>query len=359
MAGEREERQKPEEREVSWMGDTIREFWLESNAGAKARLIDYGATLVSLEVPDRANRLADVVLGFDDTERYRGAHPHFGATVGRYANRIAHGRFDLDGRPISVPANAGPHHLHGGTRGFDRVTWQAQPFSEPGGAGVIFRYRSVDGEQGYPGTLDVEVRYRLTHTNELWIDYEAATDAPTVVNLTNHSYFNLAGAGDILGHLLQLNASQYTPVDDALIPTGEIAPVEGTPLDFRQLRPIGSRIAEAGGYDHNFVLDRSRAWTSDISSELTLAAIVEEPESGRRMEVHTSQPGIQFYTSNSSSFRDGALNGKGNTAYRRYAALCLETQHFPDSPNHPAFPSTRLDVGQSYSHTTVHRFSAR
>ncbi len=336
--------------------DTMREFWLESDAGARARLIDYGATLVSLEIPDREGRLADVVLGFDDLERYRGPHPHFGSTIGRYANRIARGRFDLDGRAFTLATNDGSHHLHGGTRGFDRVTWQADIVIDPNGTEVAFRYRSEDGEEGYPGNLDVVVRFRLTHCNELWIDYEAVADATTIVNLTHHSYFNLAGGdpGDILGHRLQLLANEYLPVDEALIPTGEIAPVEGTPMDFREMRSIGSRIAETGGYDHNFVLDKSSAANSALSSELTLAAVVSEPSSGRRMEIHTSEPGIQFYTSNSLN---GDLTGKRGASYHRHAALCLETQHFPDSPNRGAFPSTRLEAGERYSQTTVHRFS--
>ncbi len=338
----------------------MREFWLESDAGARARLINYGATLVSLEVPDRNGQLADVVLGFDDLARYRGPHPHFGSTVGRYANRIAGGRFELAGRPFVLATNAGRNHLHGGERGFDRALWRAEPVQDTSGSGVIFRYRSNDGEEGYPGNLDVAVRYRLKHNNELWIDYEAYTDAATIVNLTHHSYFNLAdgGAGDILGHRLLLMANWYTPVDETAIPTGELAPVEGTPMDFREMRAIGSRIGEApGGYDHNFVLDKTEAARSaldDSDCELTLAAVVYEPTSGRVMEVHTSEPGIQFYTSN---FLTGELTGKRDTVYRRHAALCLETQHFPDSPNHPEFPSTRLETGERYSHTTVHRFS--
>lgn len=337
----------------------MREFWLESDAGARARLIDYGATLVSLEVPDRDGQLGDIVLGFDDLERYRGPHPHFGSTVGRYANRIAGGRFELDGRPFALATNAGHHHLHGGAGGFDSVIWQAEPVRDANGSGVVFRYRSDDGEEGYPGNLDIVVSYQLTHGNELWIDYEARTDATTIVNLTHHSYFNLAdgGASDILGHQLQLMANQYTPVDETAIPTGELAVVDGTPMDFRKMREIGSRIGEApGGYDHNFVLDKTdaaRSILSDADREMTLAAVVFDPASGRLMEIHTTEPGIQFYTSNSLN---GSLTGKRNTAYRRHAALCLETQHFPDSPNHPAFPSTRLEAGERYSHTTVHRF---
>jgi aldose 1-epimerase len=338
----------------------IREFQLESNAGAKARLIDYGATLVSLEVPDRNGRLADVVLGFDDPERYRGPHPHFGSTVGRYANRIAGGLFELDGRQFELAKNAGPNHLHGGAKGFDRAIWNAEPICDASGEGVVFRYRSEDCEEGYPGNLDVAVRYRLTHSNELWIDYKAHSDATTIVNLTHHSYFNLSdcGASDILGHRLLLRAHQYLPVDETAIPTGELAAVGGTPMDFREMRAVGSRIDEIqGGYDHNFVLDKSdaaRSSVDDSDAELTLAAIVSDPHGDRVMEVHTSEPGIQFYTSNSLT---GELRGKNDTCYRRHAALCLETQHFPDSPNRPAFPSTRLEAGARYSHTTVHRFS--
>ena len=353
----------PETNRRDRLSEAIREFWLESDAGARARLINYGATLVSLEIPDREGQLADVVLGFDDLERYRGPHPHFGSIVGRFANRIAGGRFELDGRAFALATNAGPNHLHGGAVGFGRVIWQSEPIRDANASGVVFQYRSDDGEEGYPGNLDVVVSYRLTHDNELWIDYEAHTDATTIVNLTHHSYFNLAdgGAGDILGHGLQLMANQYTPVDKSAIPTGELAAVDGTPMDFREMREIGSRIGEItgdpGGYDHNFVLDKSdlaRSSLSNADCELTLAAVVSDPISGRVMEIHTSEPGIQFYTSNSLN---GEWIGKGNTVYRRHAALCLETQHFPDSPNHPAFPSTRLAAGERYSQTTVHRFS--
>jgi aldose 1-epimerase len=329
----------------------VRVFELENAHGIRAKLLDWGATLAALEVPGRDGRRADVVLGFDDPERYREPHPHLGCTVGRCANRIADARFRLAGREFRLAANRGSNHLHGGEHGFHARFWQAESFQGPGTRGVRFRYRSVDGEEGYPGNLDVEVRYSLNDADELGIEYRAETDAPTVVNLTHHSYFNLedGGASDVLGHRLRICAAGYTEVDAAAIPSGEIVDVTGTPLDFRQPKPIGADIGamkgDPGGYDHNFVLS---------DAEMGLAATLAAPRSGRRMEVWTSQPGIQLYTSN---FLDGTLVGRRGMPYRKHAAVCLEAQHFPDSPNQPRFPTIELHPGGEYRHQTIHRFA--
>ncbi len=323
------------------------------NLHLQARIMDYGGVVVSLEAPDRTGKMADVVLGFDTLAEYI-ANPtqYFGATIGRYANRIANARFTLDGVEYKVPKNNGEASLHGGDYGFFRRVWKSLVLPD---GGLELTYLSKDGEEGYPGNLTATVTYRLTDANELKIDYAATTDKDTVVNLTNHSYFNLkgAGSGTILDHDLMLNADRYTPVDKNLIPTGQLPAVAGTPFDFRTLTPIGSRIEQsneqlkiAGGYDHNWVLNKSR-------NALTLAARVQEPESGRLMEVYTTEPGIQFYTGN---FLDGTVKGKGGKVYARRSAFCLETQHFPDSPNHPAFPSTVLKPGQRYQTTTLYRF---
>jgi aldose 1-epimerase len=305
-----------------------------------------------MHVPDRTGRLGDVTLGFDNLQSYLDGHPYFGATVGRYANRIAQGRFTLDGRTYVLATNDGPNHLHGGVRGFDKVIWRAEVLAGTGAA-VRFTYTSPDGEEGYPGTLTAAVTYTLTEDNELRLDYLATTSQATVVNLTNHAYWNLAGTGNILDHVLQIAADRYTPVDDTLIPTGAIDPVRGTPMDFTRPLPIGSRIRqltnEPQGYDHNYVLD-SRG------GDLALAARVEEPTTGRVLEIHTTEPGIQFYSGN---FLDGTLTGKGGVVYQQYDGFCLETQHFPDSPNRPNFPSVILRPGQIYTQTTIHKFSTR
>jgi aldose 1-epimerase len=305
-------------------------------------------------VPDRDGRPANVVLGFDRLQGYLDhPDPYFGALIGRYGNRIAEGSFTLDGAEHRLPVNNGANSLHGGETGFDRRLWTATPFD----SGLELRLVSPDGDQGYPGTLNVTVRYTLTVENALRIDYLATTDAPTVVNLTNHSYFNLAGegTGDVYDHLLQLDASQFTPVDAGLIPTGEIAPVAGTPLDFREPVAVGERIRaghaqleHAGGYDHNWVLDRP-------AEGLTRAARVSEPTTGRVLTVHTTEPGVQFYSGN---FLDGTMRGTGGRLYRQGDGLALETQHFPDSPNQPAFPSTVLRPGETYRSTTVYEFTA-
>jgi aldose 1-epimerase len=334
-------------------GAVIHIYTLTNSHKLQAKIVDYAGVVVSLRVPDRNGAMEDVVLGFDTLAEYL-ANPtqYFGAIIGRYGNRIANGRFTLDGAQYTLPKNNGETSLHGGDNGFFKRVFKSRVL--PGG-GLELTYLSKDGEEGYPGDLNVTVTYRLTDANELRIEYAATTDKDTVVNLTNHSYFNLkgAGSGDILDHDLLLNADRFTPVDKNLIPTGELLGVAGTPFDFRRLTAIGARIGQdneqlkiAGGYDHNWVLNKS-------GNALTLAARVQEPATGRTLEVQTSEPGIQFYTGN---FLDGTVKGKGGKIYARRGAFCLETQHFPDSPNHPAFPSTVLKPGQRYQSTTVYRF---
>jgi aldose 1-epimerase len=326
-------------------------YTLEEGA-LKARVMTYGARLVSLEVPDRNGKTADVVLGYDSLEPYtKDPKTYFGAIVGRYGNRIAHGTFELDGKRYHLPINDGDNSLHGGTVGFDKVLWQGKEI--PGG--VELTLVSKDGDQGYPGTLTARVRYTL-EAHALKIEYFATTDKDTVLNLTNHSYFNLAGEGqgDILGHVLTIPADRYTPVDSGLIPTGELAPLAGTPLDFRKPAPIGARIHDnfeqlrlGKGYDHNFVLNGQMG-------ALHEAAQVVDPKSGRVLTVETTQPGVQFYSGN---FLDGTAHGKHGHVYNQNAALCLETQHFPDSPNHPKFPTSELKPGETYHYVTVFKFS--
>jgi aldose 1-epimerase len=334
-------------------GTAVDEFTLTNRNGIDVRIITYGAIVRSLRVPDRTGRMADIVHGFDSLEGYLAGHPYFGAVIGRYGNRIGGARFSLDGRAYELAANNGPNHLHGGVRGFDKHVWRAGRL--PQGTGVVFTRTSPDGEEGYPGALEVRVTYTLTDANELGIEYEATTDRPTPVNLTNHSYFNLGGhdSGDILDHEVMLHAEAYTPVDATLIPTGAIAPVEGTPFDFRRPARVGARINQpheqlkfGRGYDHNFVLSRK-------GDGLQPAARVTEPKSGRTLDVATTEPGVQFYTGN---FLDGSVRGKGGTAYAHRSALCLETQHFPDSPNKPQFPSTILRPGAQYRSRTVFTF---
>jgi aldose 1-epimerase len=332
------------------------ELYVLTNAnGLKAKVMTYGATLTELDVPDRDGQLGDVVLGFDDLEGYLKGHPFFGSTVGRVANRIAKGKFTLDGKEYKLAVNNGPNSLHGGRKGFDKVVWKAEPVQKPDAAAVKFSFHSRDGEEGYPGNLDATVTYTLTNDNELRLDYTATTDKATPVNLTNHTYFNLAGIkdGNMLGHELMLEADKYTPTDDTLIPTGEIKPVRDTPLDFTTPHTIGSRIArlkgDPGGYDHNFVLGGG-------GKKLALAARVREPKTGRVMEMYTTEPGVQFYTGN---FLDGKLKGKGGVVYAKHQAFCLEAQHFPDSVNHANFPSMILRPGKTYTQTTVYKFSAK
>jgi aldose 1-epimerase len=319
------------------------------------KVITYGGIITEIDAPGRDGKLTDVVLGFDNLAAYLAGHPHFGAITGRVANRIAKGRFKLDGQEYKLALNNGPNSLHGGLKGFDKVVWKAEDASGPAGIAVKLSYLSPDGEEGYPGNLNVSVIYTVTPGDELKIDYAATTDKSTPVNLTNHTYFNLAGpaTGSILGHELMLAADLYTPADDTLIPTGELKPVAGTPLDFTSPIKIGARIeqitGEIGGYDHNFVL---RGGTTSPA----LAARVYEPESGRLLEVFTTEPGVQLYTANSLG---GSLKLKGGIACKKHQAFCLETQHFPDSVHHDNFPSIILRPGSTYTQTTIYRFSTR
>jgi len=333
-------------------GRAVESFTLTNANGIEVTAIPYGAIITSLKTPDRSGQRGDIVLGFDSLDGYLKEHPYFGAIVGRYGNRIAGGRFTLDGQTYTLAKNNGPNHLHGGIKGFDKVLWEAAPI---GSNGVVFSRTSADGEEGYPGNLKVRVTYTLTDKNELIVDYLATTDKATPVNLTQHSYFNLSAgkSEDILGHELTINADRYTPVDATLIPTGELASVQGTPFDFRKPVAIGKRIdadhpqlANGKGYDHNWVLNRT-------GSGLQIAARVADPASGRTLEVRTTEPGMQFYAGN---FLDGTLKGKGGQVYKRRSGFCLETQHFPDSPNQPKFPSTTLKPGQEYRSQTVFTF---
>jgi aldose 1-epimerase len=332
-------------------------FTLANGKGMEIRVAEYGATILSIRVPDRRGRIDDVVLGFDSLADYVRNPRYIGAVVGRYGNRIAGGRFTLDGKAYALARNNGPNHLHGGVRGFDKVLWHGEPIDRGDTVGVRLRYRSVAGEEGYPGTLDASVTYRLTPRNELIVEYDATTDAPTIINLTQHTFFNLAGAGvrDVLDHELTLFASRFTPTDSTSIPTGELTSVAGTPFDFRTPSRIGARIAAndrqlrmTNGYNHNYVLDRPAGDRSRFH-----AANVREPTSGRALDVYTTEPGLQFFTANAF---DGTLIGKGGRAYGRHFGFCLEPQHFPDSPNHPAFPSAVLRPGDRYHTVTVFRF---
>lgn len=332
-------------------------YTLANGNGVEAAITTYGGIVVSLKTPDRAGLSSDVVLGFDSLDGYLKGHPYFGALIGRYGNRIAKGRFSLNGVEYKLAVNNGENHLHGGLQGFDKVVWKARDVSTPEAASLELTYLSKDGEEGYPGNLSVTVTYTLTAKNELRIDYLAATDKDTVVNLTNHSYFNLAGQGqgDILGHEVTINASRFLPVDAGLIPTGERKAVQGTPFDFNRPMTIGARIQQddeqlkrGKGYDHCYILNGS-------GGTLAPAARVHEPKSGRVMEVLTTEPALQLYTGN---FLDGTLTGKGGKVYQFRYGFCMETQHYPDSPNQPDFPSVVLKPGAKYQTTTVYRFSA-
>ncbi len=338
-------------------GQAVDAFTLTNANGMEVKAITYGGIITSLKVPDRNGQLGDVVLGYDALQGYVDKSPFFGTIVGRYGNRIARGRFTIDGTTYTLPINNGPNHLHGGPQGFDKKVWKAEPFERPDAVGVVFTHTSPDGDMGYPGTLQAKVTYTLTNDNTLRFDYEATTDKPTHVNLTQHTYFNLAGAGngDVLGHELQMDADRYTPVDAGLIPTGDLATVEGTPFDFRTATTIGARIgadhpqiAAGGGYDHNMVFARPGAMEPVVR--------VYEPTSGRTLTVSTSEPGVQFYTGN---FLDGTITGKAGKTYPKRSGFCLETQHFPDSPNKPEFPSTLLRPGETYSSTTAYTFGTR
>jgi aldose 1-epimerase len=332
-------------------GEAVELYTLTNANGLEARISTYGGALVALLTPDRTGTLGDIVLGFDTLEGYLGDHPYFGSLIGRYANRIAEGRFALDGITYNLECNNGPNHLHGGSHGFHTKVWKATV----AGATLGLSYVSAAGEAGYPGRLTVAVAYTLTDANELRIAYAARTDAPTVLNLTNHSYFNLAGAGTILDHEVQLAAGSFVAVDAHLVPTGAITPVHGTPLDFTTATPIGARINDPdpllqyaqGGYDHCLVGTHG----GDLGVPL---ARVYEPTSGRVLELFTTQPGVQFYSGN---FLDGSITGKAGQVYAKHSGFCLETQHFPDSPNQPTFPSTVLRPGERYAHTTIYRLS--
>ncbi len=334
-------------------------YVLTNKNGVEVAITNYGGTVVSLKVPDRKGKVEDVVLGYDDAGGYATGKNYLGATIGRYGNRIAHGKFSLNGVAYTLAKNNGENSLHGGVRGFGQRMWTAKDVSGATGQALELTYLSKDGEEGYPGNLSVKVIYTLTDHNELKIEYSATTDKDTVVNLTNHAYFNLAGQGngDILQHELMIHADRFTPVDAGLIPTGELKAVKGTPFDFQTPTAVGTRINQEDeqlklgkGYDHNWVLTGGKPGT------LALAARLSEPKSGRILETWTTEPGIQFYTGN---FLDGTIRGKEGKVYNFRSALCLETQHFPDSPNHPAFPSTVLKPGQHYRSTTVYKFSAK
>jgi aldose 1-epimerase len=330
-------------------GKPVTLFTCTNANGLVLKMIDYGAIVVSLQTPDRDGKLANITQGFDSIDGYLKRHPYFGATVGRYCNRIANGKFTLDGQEYTLATNDGANHLHGGLQGFDKCLWKAEPVPTDESVGVRFTYTSPDGEEGYPGNLATTVEYTLTNDNELKIEFSATTDKATPVNLTNHTYWNLAGAGvgTIKDHELMIAADQALAVDAGLIPTGEMVDVAGTPLDFRQPHKIGDHLLETGldpvGYDHCFAL-RSQ------DGSLALAARVKDTSSGRVMEIRTTQPGIQLYSGN---FLDGSADAGG---FQQYQAFCLETQHYPDSPNQPSFPSTILQPGETYSQTTVHKF---
>jgi len=338
-------------------GEAVHAYTLTNARGVEVRIIDFGAHVTAIRTPDRTGKMADIALGFDSLAGWVANEPYFGAVVGRYGNRIAKGRFTLDGTTYKLAVNNGPNALHGGIKGFNKVLWHATPSGDSAGVHVKLEYASKDGEEGYPGNLQATVTYTLTDSSQLIIDYEATSDKATPVNLTQHTYFNLAGEGngDILGHVLTLDADRYTPIDTTFIPTGELPTVAGTPFDFRTPTPIGARIDQphpqlknGHGYDHNFVLTRPAGNTG-----LILAAHVVEPTSGRTLDVSTTEPGVQFYTGN---FLDGSVVGKGGHAYPRRSGFCLETQHYPDSPNKPQFPSTILRPGKTYKSRTVFAF---
>jgi aldose 1-epimerase len=335
-------------------GTPVRLYTLRNPKGMTVKVTDFGLIVTALHVPDRQGKPGNVVLGFDNLDRYLKGHPFFGAIAGRVANRIANARFTIDGQTYTLARNNGPNHIHGGLNGFDKKAWASRPLPPTERAvAVEFSYLSPDGEEGYPGNLSVTVRYTLSDQSELRIDYAATTDKPTPVNLTNHSYFNLAGTGDVLGHELTLAADFYTPSDEGLIPTGEIRRVKGTPLDFTQATTIGARATQTGlkpaGYDHNFVLRSG-------GQSLALAATAYEPTTGRLLEVLTTEPGVQLYTAN---HMDGSVVGAGGCKYPRHGGFCLETQHYPDSINKPHFPSVLLRPGQTYRSSTVFRFATR
>ena len=339
-------------------GQNVDIYTLTNKRGTEVKITNYGGIITSLKVKDRNGKLDDIVLGFDNLDAYLKGHPYFGALIGRYGNRIAKGRFTLNGHEYKLAVNNGENHLHGGIKGFDKVVWTGREMKTNAGPAVVLTYLSKDGEEGYPGNLNVRVVYTLTNNNEIKIDYAATTDKDTVTNLTHHSYFNLAGEGngDILNHLVTINANRFVPTDAGSIPTGELRKVAGTPFDFLKPMAIGARINQddeqlklGNGYDHTWVIN-GRAGT------MRLAATAYEPGSGRVLQVWTTEPGVQFYTGN---FLDGTLTGKSGKVYARRNGFCFETQHFPDSPNQPSFPTTTLRKGQTYKSTTIYRFSSR
>jgi len=336
-------------------GQAVQLYTLRNSSGAEASIINYGGIVVSLLVPDRSGKLVDVVEGCDNLESYRKCTFYFGALIGRYGNRIAKGRFTLDGKNYTLATNNGANALHGGPKGFDKVVWTARPVESKLGAALELVYLSKDGEEGYPGNLEVKAVYTLTEKNELRVDFSAHTDQATIVNLTNHSYFNLSGGGDILDHLVTINADKFTPVDSGLIPTGELKPVDGTPFDFRKPTAIGARIntpdeqlKAGGGYDHNWIVNQKKP------GKLGFQARVESPKTGIVLEVSSTEPAVQFYSGN---FLDGSLVGKKGVAYAYRSAFCFEPQHYPDSPNRPAFPSTVLKPGEKYTNTIIYKLS--
>jgi aldose 1-epimerase len=336
-------------------GQEVELYTLRNTKGMEAQIMTYGGIVTSLKVADKNGKLDDVVLGYDNLDGYLQSSPYFGALIGRYANRIEHGKFSLDGVDYTLATNNGPNSHHGGFRGFDRVVWTARPLPTANGPSLILTYVSRDGEEGYPGTLLVTAIYSVTEDNELSVEFKATTNKKTVVNLTHHSYFNLRGSGDVLDHRVIINADKFTPVDNTLIPTGELRPVKGTPFDFTSPHTISERINSTNdeqivfgkGYDHNFVLNKK-------GNDLSFAAEVYEPVSGRLMEVWTTEPGMQFYTGN---YLDGSITGKGGWVYQPRDGFCFEPQHFPDSPNHPEFPTTVLNPGETYQSTIIYKFS--
>ncbi len=337
-------------------GKAVELYTLRNSHGMEATIMTYGGIVTSLKTPDKHGKFGDVVLGYDNLDGYLKSTPYFGALIGRYGNRIARGKFSLDGVEYTLATNNMPNHLHGGLKGFDKVVWTSRALPTAHGPSLILTYVSPSGEEGYPGTLSVTAIYSVTEDDELRVDFSATTSEKTVVNLTHHSYFNLRGSGDVLGHVVTINADKFTPVDGGLIPTGELRPVAGTPFDFTTPHKIGERINATdeqiklgGGYDHNWVLNKQ-------GNELSLAASVNEPTSGRTMEVWSTEPATQFYTGN---FLDGSITGKGGWTYKFREGFCFEPQHYPDSPNHPAFPTTTLNPGEKYHNTIIYKFSAK
>ena len=328
-------------------GQDVSLYTLTNSRGFEVSITNYGGAVVSIKAPDRRGEFVDVALGFETLEKYVGNPRYFGGLIGRHANRIGLGRFSLNGVAYQLTQNNGVNHLHGGAKGFDKRVWAGKDETTNDSAVLHLEYLSVDGEEGYPGNLKANVTYTVLPDNEIEINYEATTDRDTIVNLTNHAYFNLAGSGDILDHQLTLHADAFTPVSKELIPTGELKSVDNTPMDFRHAKAIGTDLSLAGGYDHNFVL-------MEYDRSLRPAARLYEPNSGRVLEIFTTEPGIQFYSGN---FLDGSLTGKGGVVYHKYAGLCLEPQHFPDAPNHAKFPSTVLRAGEVYKHVSKYRFS--